>query len=165
METWADEALRVIRALWANAQPKYHSEWHHISGVTFTPETAQKPHPPIWVGGKSKRAMRRAVELGEGWHPNQLTPTQVAEGIEYMRRLCERRGRTDVPVVSMRLRVTFGDGGRGELPGSPEQIAARLREYEAVGVRHVAISFPEVSYAEAREQLERFALEVRPLLS
>ncbi len=163
----SDEHLRVIRALWSSTEPTYASDAFDIGGVSFSPETAQQPHPPIWIGGSSKRAMRRAVELGEGWHPNQAGPAQVAEGIEYMRRLSDARGRADVPAVSTRIRVAF-DGsarpGRVDLTGSPSEMAASIGRFERAGVVHMALSFPEVPFEEAIEQLDRFAAEVRPLV-
>ena len=163
----SDEHLRVIRALWSSTEPTYASDAFDIGGVSFSPETAQQPHPPIWIGGSSKRAMRRAVELGEGWHPNQAGPAQVAEGIEYMRRLSDARGRADVPAVSTRIRVAF-DGsarpGRVELTGNPSEMAASIGRFEQAGVVHMALSFPEVPFEEAMEQLDRFAAEVRPLI-
>ena len=163
----SDEHLRVIRALWSSAEPTYVSDAFDIGGVSFSPETAQQPHPPIWIGGSSKRAMRRAVELGEGWHPNQAGPVQVAEGIEFMRRLSDARGRADVPAVSTRIRVAF-DGsarpGRVDLTGNPSEMAASIGRFEQAGVVHMALSFPEVPFEEAMEQLDRFAAEVRPLV-
>ena len=161
----ADEHLRVIRALWSSAEPSYESDRFTIRDMSFSPETVQRPHPPIWIGGRSKRAMRRAVELADGWHPNQLEPEGVAEGMEYMKRLAERRGRSDVPVVSIRADVSFqgpGRPGRAEMVGEPKEIADRVHRYAEIGVRHVAISFPEVPFDEAMALLERFASEVKP---
>ena len=65
-----DESIRMIRALW-NGETSFESKVlnHRFSDIVFEPRPVQK-HVPIWIAGNSKAAMKRAVKLGDGWHPN-----------------------------------------------------------------------------------------------
>ncbi len=74
----SDEYLQLLRELWTNPTPNFQGEHFQISDVTFSPMPVQKPHPPIWVGGRSRRGVRRAVRYGDAWYPSQLPPAQVA---------------------------------------------------------------------------------------
>ena len=161
----SDEHLRVIRELWTNREPEFHSEHYHLSGVVFSPQPEQQPHPPIWIGGVSRRAIRRAVELGDGWHPNLRSFDELQAAVEYMGRLSARRGRAAPPVLSARSPVDF-DKAPGEtralLRGSNQEIADALRRYGEIGVTHLAINFPDVSMDQQLALMDRFAAEVMP---
>lgn len=74
-----DEALRLMKALWAG-EPFGEGDWK-LDGAVFEPLPERMPE--IWVGGKSDRAIRRALELGDVWHPSpSATPEQVRDGKE-----------------------------------------------------------------------------------
>ena len=81
----SDEYLQLLRELWTNPTPTFQGEHFQIADVTFSPMPVQKPHPPIWVGGRSRREVRRAVRYGDAWYPSQLPPAQVAVRVEHMR--------------------------------------------------------------------------------
>jgi alkanesulfonate monooxygenase SsuD/methylene tetrahydromethanopterin reductase-like flavin-dependent oxidoreductase (luciferase family) len=73
----ADEAIRIMRALW-RGEPSF--ERHYWSYRNATAEPHPSPQPEIWVGGSSERAIRRARELGDAWHPSRgSTPEHVRE--------------------------------------------------------------------------------------
>jgi probable F420-dependent oxidoreductase len=72
----ADDALRGIRASFAAERPAYSGNYHEWSGVVVEPCALQE-HVPIWVGGRSARSLRRAVELGDGWAPFGLAPSEI----------------------------------------------------------------------------------------
>ena len=157
----SDEHLRVIRELWTHPEPEFHSEHYHLSGVVFSPQPEQQPHPPIWIGGVS----HRAVELGDGWHPNLRPYDELQEAVEHMGRLSARRGRSAPPVLSARSPVDFDkrpDETRALLRGSSQEIAESIRRYEGLGVGHLAINFPNVPMDEQLQMVERFAAEVLP---
>ena len=57
--------LRAFKELWTSDNPTFDGECYRFSNLTFLPKPVQKPHPPLWVGGQSRRAIRRAAELGD----------------------------------------------------------------------------------------------------
>lgn len=72
----ADEAIRLMRSLWSGS-PRFDGEHWSFDNATFEPVPAKQPE--IWVGGPSSRAVRRARELGDAWHPTRTTlPDDVA---------------------------------------------------------------------------------------
>jgi probable F420-dependent oxidoreductase len=69
-----DEYLQAFRDLWTTAEPRFEGRFVKFAGILFAPKPIQKPHPPIWVGGESGAAMRRAARLGDGWYPIGSNP-------------------------------------------------------------------------------------------
>ena len=117
----SDEYLRVIREIWTHDQTSFSGRYFNFDKVYTSPRPVQQPGPPIWIGGRSKRAMRRAVELGDGWHPIGLNAQEMKEGRAYMARLCERRQIARVPAMSLRANLliegVLGAGGALRGPG------------------------------------------------
>jgi probable F420-dependent oxidoreductase len=74
-----DEALEVIRRCWEGGTFGWSGEWTSFKEIEFAPVPAQRPGPPIWVGGQSAPALRRAARFGDAWHPYGLTPQQVRD--------------------------------------------------------------------------------------
>ncbi len=65
----ADEILAAMHELWTSEEPSFHGEFYDIEGLAFEPKPLQRPRPPIYVGGNSKAALRRAARH-DGWQPN-----------------------------------------------------------------------------------------------
>jgi probable F420-dependent oxidoreductase len=143
-----DEALRVLRALWAGERD-FRGEYWSFDGVRLAP--LPEPAPEIWVGGLSRRSIRRARELGHVWHPN-------SGDIDNVRRAKELwpEGRV-VPRAGLR----FEPGASPSLAGPAEEIARRIETYRAAGAAGLVITFgsePEETVA----AMERFKREVAP---
>ncbi len=64
-----DEAILAIRAAWSGESVTMKGRAFDARANTMLPRPVQRPGPPIWIGGNSKRAIRRAVELADGWSP------------------------------------------------------------------------------------------------
>lgn len=64
-----DEYLDVMKVLWTTDNPRYRGEFVNFEDVVFDPKPIQRPHPPIWIGGSSMAALRRAARVGDGWAP------------------------------------------------------------------------------------------------
>ncbi|MDJ0866014.1 MAG: TIGR03619 family F420-dependent LLM class oxidoreductase [Myxococcota bacterium] len=88
-----DEALAVCQRLWTEPVVAHRGEFFEFEPVAFEPKPAQKPWPPILVGGESRPALRRAARLGDGWVGLEHTPTSVAGPIAALRRLRAETGR------------------------------------------------------------------------
>ena len=162
----SDEYLRLLKELWTNPTPSFQGQHFQFSDVTASPMPVQKPHPPIWIGGRSRRAIRRAAVLGDYWHPSQMPPKEVAKNITYMRQHSESVGREQPPRVSFRGTLNFtGDAATGQRPplhGSPEDVIADLQEYAEAGIDHTVLEIAGESYTDIFRSMERFMTEVKP---
>ena len=167
-----DEYIRIFKELRTSESPSFEGEYCSISDLSFLPKPVQEPHPPIWVGGESRRAMRRAAELGDGWQPIGTNnrhpladPEQLAAAMTRLDRYVEQAGRRkgSVEVIcrmhGYRLETNGGGADSAErptFPGSPAQIASDIRRYEEMGVSHLIASFvPVAQLASSREEMIR----------
>ena len=64
-----DEYIRAFKELWTSDNPSFEGKYCRFSNITFLPKPVQRPHPPIWIGGESPPALRRAARLGDAWYP------------------------------------------------------------------------------------------------
>ena len=170
-----DEYLELYRELWTNLNPEFKGEFAHASGYKFSPKPVQQPGPPIWVGGHSGPAIRRAARFGDAWLPiglrgtAGLEPDELKSKIQLLASLTEKAGRDPASIktcFSTDLGFDYGadNSERRTLSGSPEQIAQDIRRYAEVGVSYFLFSYRSGSVTEVLESMEQFASEVRPLV-
>ena len=95
-----DEYIRAFKELWTSDDPHFEGKYVSFDDISFLPKPVQKPHPPIWVGGESRPALRRTAELADGWYPLGSNPTfpmgtpeQLAAGLERLASYARRFGR------------------------------------------------------------------------
>ena len=170
----SNEYIRLFKELWTKEEPEFHGEFYNVSGAGFLPKPVQQPHPPIWVGGHTGPAIRRAAELGDGWMPIGLRPPAILEPEELavkiarLKRLTVEAGRPeDAVALCFSTYITFqANVGRDRqmMQGRPEQIAADLRQYQDLGVRNFIFGFAGDSVASQQEGMEQFSREVAPLI-
>ncbi|MCH9016686.1 MAG: LLM class flavin-dependent oxidoreductase, partial [Chloroflexi bacterium] len=140
----------------------------------FEPKPVQKPHPPIWIGGHTGPAIRRAAKYGDGWMPIGLRPPAILEPEELagkiarLRKLTVEAGRPEDAVsLTFSTGIVFNDSAGSNRPlmqGRPEQIAADLRQYQDLGVSNFIIGFQGATVPELQENMERFSREVMTLI-
>lgn len=174
-----DEYLRIFKELWTNDNPSFKGQYCRFDDLDFLPKPVQKPHPPIWVGGESRRALRRTARFANGWYPIAANPQfplaapqQLQAGLERLAAFAEAEGRTldefDIVyrVHEYHLRQTSGPARR-PFDGTADDIASDIRHFEALGVTHLVIDFTRQSrtLSEVLSHMEAFATQVRPLLS
>jgi probable F420-dependent oxidoreductase len=151
-----DEAIAVLKAVCGP------------DGGEFLPKPVQRPHPPLWIGGRSPAAVRRAARAGDAWHPSHLTVDELRREIPELRAECERAGRSadDVAVTTRRRLVRGPSAADGDpervLRGDARAIAATVAELEHVGVAHLIVEIPGESEGELLENLDWFGREVLP---
>ena len=87
-----DEAIQVIRLLWTQDEVTFQGEFYRLDRISVLTKPWQSP-PPIWIGGKSEAAMKRAARLGDGWIPSLITPDELGIGVEKVRELAGQSGR------------------------------------------------------------------------
>ena len=163
-----DEAIDAVRAALAEEFPSHTGERWQFEGLGQRPRPVQAP-VPIWVGGSSRAAMRRAAERGDGWLPQGPPEGGMEAGIRFVR---EHRAATrgDVPIVLGALSGPLHVGDpTWETPrcvrGAPEKLAAYLRTYADLGVDQIQVGFVSRSADELCDQIAAFAAEVAPLVN
>jgi probable F420-dependent oxidoreductase len=169
-----DEYIQLFKELWTKDNPDFQGEHYQLSESGFQPKPVQKPHPPIWIGGHTNPAIRRAAKYGDGWMPIGLRPPailepeELAEKITRLRRLTMEAGRPEDAVsLCFSTGVTFDDSPgatRRMMSGRAEQIAADLRQYQDLGIRNFILGFPGDSVAAVDEAMEQFSKQVMPLI-
>lgn len=182
-----DEAIEVIRRLWSEPNVTFAGRFARFSDVRLEPRPVQPGGPPIWVGGRSPAALRRAARLGDGWLPYLIDPDQYRSGWERIQAEARDAGRDLSNFMPAHLVFTYLDDdldaarqmaarrlGRAyrqpfeELVdrycalGPPETFQRKLEEFVAAGARHIILS-PVCPYDEVIGQLARYAGEILPL--
>jgi probable F420-dependent oxidoreductase len=170
-----DEYLRIWKACWTPGKVSFDGKFFSFSNMRISPKPLQQPHPPIWVGGSSPAALRRAAEFAQVWQP---TPTPLAALIErqaYLREACGRIGREEVPPTRMSFRVNFSaitgntvaaGSERATGQGTPAQVAEDIQRYrQEAGVDAFQINFNGChSLDQLLASMDCFMQEVKPLV-
>ena len=175
----AGEYVRAFKELWTAEKPAFEGRYVRFADLTFEPKPVQKPHPPIWFGGESPAALRRAATLGDGWYPIGSNPSHLVDTVERLsdalgrlRRYAEAAGR-DPSQIDVAYSAGWyddrgpkitPDGERRIFTGSPEQVTADIRAFEEIGVRHMMLGLQTGTLEATFERMERFASEVAPLV-
>lgn len=108
-----DEYIRAMKVAWTGEDFAFEGTGYSAVGNRMLPAPVQKPNPPILIGGNSKRAIRRAAELGDAWHPffnkplgaNTAKTATISDegdlkaGIDYLHQHCEKIGREVPPAI------------------------------------------------------------------
>jgi probable F420-dependent oxidoreductase len=169
-----DEYLRAMQELWTSPAPSFRGRYTQFDDMVFEPKPIQKPHPPIWVGGHSRAALRRAVEFGATWHPINRTPAELRAGRQELVRQSATRGRAVPPGITMRNDVRVLRAGEGAptsahpghvLAGEPASLVDQLTELTDCGVEHLVVEFLAADGAELDAQMMTFAERVRAKLA
>jgi len=138
-----DDALRALRAALPTNEPAYHGEFYSFGGLTVDP-CALQPHMPIWVGGRTKRSLRRAVTLADGWCPFGVSIDTAAEWLNAR----------DVPAG---FEVVLAAERPLDPLGRPEATKETLERMAAAGTTTVFAYFIHTSLEHYLEQLHALA--------
>jgi probable F420-dependent oxidoreductase len=147
----ADDAIRALRAAWARPEPAYSGEFYAFERFVVDP-CAVNPDTPIWIGGRTVRSLRRAVELADGWVPFGIPRADLGEMIARARdtdALAERAGRAGAPPFELVLQNEhpFDPGAE---PERVRDAAGRLRD---AGATILNVRFVHHSVEHYLEQL------------
>lgn len=173
----SDEYIKIFKELWTKEDPEFEGKYSKFSNIKFEPKPVQKPHPPIWIGGNSRRGIRRAAELGDAWHPTRPGLDELIEGTKYLRELALENGRDpdEIEVTARQpLRILeTGDTVTKKRPfiGTKSEIIQDIGSFIGAGVSHFVLDLfygvPELhgeDLGRMLETMERFAKEIRPEL-
>ncbi|MCX5265267.1 LLM class F420-dependent oxidoreductase [Streptomyces sp. NBC_00199] len=167
--TVLDETIDALRAaLGPDEFPSHHGKAYDFEGL------GQRPRPdqdrvPVWVGGSSPAAVRRAALKGDGWlpqgDPRDRLPAQI-ERIGRLRAEAGVEGPFTVGAITEPLYVgtPSWNVGRRTLTGPPQALAASLRAYPAMGVDQIQVRFRCRDRSELIDQITAFGAEVAPHL-
>ncbi|MET9907138.1 LLM class F420-dependent oxidoreductase [Streptomyces sp. NPDC006476] len=164
-----DESIDALRAaLGPEEFPEHHGKLYDFEGLGQKPRPAQE-HVPIWVGGSSPAAVRRAALKGDGWLPQGDPRDRLPEQIARLRRLREEAG-VERPLTigaitePLYVGTPAWETGRRTLTGPPDALAESLRAYRAMGVHQIQVRFRCRSRTELTDQMAAFGADVAPHL-
>lgn len=147
-----DEYLEVCRRLWRDDVASFDGAHYHLPPVRTGPKPAQRPWPPIWIGGNSEAAYRRVGRLGDGWLASRVTDAAGArEAIEAIHRHAEQAGR-DPGAIGLQSMVAPPprDAAGKTFYADHDAVVARVAALKAMGFGWVALNATAIFQAGAR---------------
>ncbi len=175
----SDEYLQIFKRVWTQDPATFAGEFYQFQAVHCQPQPAQKPHPPIWIGGHSRPALRRVAKYGDGWHPVganpavPLRPDELRPLLDDLKRLVAAEGR-DPGAVTISYKAPLYDVSQpGELEkqvglerrpfsGTTEQVVEDIFTYTRLGVSELIFDFRSESLGESLDRMEHFATVIKP---
>ncbi|MFV0298151.1 MAG: LLM class F420-dependent oxidoreductase [Hyphomicrobiaceae bacterium] len=171
----SNEYIRAFRAMWTEDNPAFDGEFVTVGNIMFEPKPAQRPGPPIWVGGEGKAARRRAATLGDGWYPTIRNPSEPLDDPQRFRTaladvhaICRASGRDpatlDVAIFAPNFNLGQASrdksGKRVTVTGAADDIAADIAAFRDAGVQHIIIGFESNDLSEAKDKVSSLTAEV-----
>ena len=150
---WAQtrDAVLAMKELWTKDESEYHGRYYDFSSVRSFPKPAQKPHPPLLVGGHAKSVFRRVVEWGDGWIPSNVTKEEVIRGCATLNEVARQAGRDP---SSLQVTLFASDG--------QFRNRTEIEELEEAGVGRVNITLLQTGGEGAMQDIEEIARQVLP---
>jgi probable F420-dependent oxidoreductase len=147
--TQTRDAIYAMKELWTKEESAYYGSYYNFPAVRSFPKPAQKPHPPVLLGGSSKYVYKRIAEWGDGWLPTGMKIDKIQEGWATITDLAQQKGRDP---KSLTL-IVFG---------APGQFRTRddLKSLEQIGVTHATIWLKKAGKTEAIAEVEELAKAV-----
>ena len=183
------ESIAVLRELWSGETASHHGPFFAFEDVRMLPPPRQVGGPPIWCGGRSEPALRRAGQLADGWLSYVVTPEIYASNLAKIAPAATAAGRTltrfgtghllfarlddsyekaldtATETLSVRSAMDFRQAARRYAAlGAQAQVAERIRAFHTAGARHIVIDLLGPN-EERSAQIEWFAETVLPLLA
>lgn len=188
-----DEMLSVMKRLWSEEHVSHRGRFFEFDDVTLLPQPVQKPHPPIWVSGRSEPAMIRAALHGDGWYPYLFTNRRLKHSNEMVRQFAAEAGREldgfhwglnqptaisnnadeamELAVRNVGERYVTPERSAEDIAralcvaGTPDDCARAMEAKIEAGVEHVNLGFLSPDADGLYRQMELFAEQVMPKFS
>ena len=169
------EYLRAFKELWTSSDPSFEGKYCNFSNISFLPKPLQRPHPPIWVGGESTPALKRAASLGTCWYPIGSNPrfpldntNRLSTHIERLRTYAEEFDRDpaeiDLAFSANWYNLTDSKNTQAErsrwFTGTSSEIADDIANLEKLGVNHLVLSFQGDTTTEILGKMSEFMEKV-----
>jgi probable F420-dependent oxidoreductase len=178
----SDEYLRIFKTLWTQDPAEFTGQFYQFKALHCLPQPVQKPHPPIWIGGHSRPALRRVATYGDGWHPVganpavPLRPQALSGALDNLKRLLQAEGR-DLDDVTISFKAPLYDISplgevekqtgleRRPFSGTTGQIVEDIATYAHLGVSELIFDFRSEALNESLDRMEHFATVIKPAVS
>lgn len=142
----ADDAMRALRAALSMREPSYHGPYYDFSGFVVDPH-ARQTHVPMWVGGRTARSLRRAVELGDGWAPFGLSSNELGA------MLARARDTSAWAARATPIDVLLQNEHPLDPAAVPDRVGEQLARFTEIGATGVNVRFVHHSPVHYSEQL------------
>jgi probable F420-dependent oxidoreductase len=153
-----EEQLAVARNLFTETHCSFSGKHYSYDDIAFYPKSSM----PVWCGGESRGAQRRAGAHGDAWFPYfaRVTPDELAERFTRVREAAESAGRNPEDVrlnccLAAEVTAEPVEQEPDRLRGTPEQVAEAIARFGDIGVGHLALQFLVGRYPERLDQMER----------
>ncbi|MEM2123439.1 MAG: LLM class F420-dependent oxidoreductase [Candidatus Bathyarchaeia archaeon] len=179
-----EESLEIIRGVWTQDRFTFKGSYYRVSDAFCTPKPVQKPHPPIWIGGRGDKTLKLVARYGDACNFSSLTPDECNKRLQVLAGYCEEYGRDPKKIVKSYMAITFFEddlaSAKGKirryleaLPtkavsevdesfyskrivGGPGECIEMIEEYRRAGIDYLILFFPDISV----DVLTRFSEEV-----
>ena len=164
-----DEYLQAIKECWTSERPQFEGEYVRFSDIAVNPKPPQQPHPPIFIGGNSRAAMRRAAVHGDGWIPWLITAEELPECIDYMRAQPEFEAKADrfeivMPTTSYNVEdYSHEEMGETRIAAERDEIMRDIEKLQKAGITVAQVMPPRVeTFEQCLEWVEWFDSDIIP---
>lgn len=158
-----NEAIKILRTCWrGQSNVSFHGEYYHFENMIFSPTPVQAGGPPLWVAGDSQKALKRAIGLSDGWHPNASSAMALKESLDDVKSIIQIRPFT----IAVRVAIQLGDHHTPEqstiISGNTEQIIQQIYDYQNAGMNYAVLHFRVNSQSERERAIKQFMQEIAP---
>ena len=168
----SDEYVMIFKRLWSPGPVSFQGQFYQFDPVRCEPLPIQKPHPPIWIGGHSKVALRRTARYADGWHPigtvatAELRPPEFGAALDDLKRMTDAEGR-DFSALTLAFVARLHESStaidspdRMPFSGSAAQLIDDVEAYRRLGVSHLSFDFRGAELSQTLDRMAWFAQEV-----
>ncbi|AKU11429.1 luciferase family protein [Azoarcus sp. CIB] len=164
-----DEYLKALKEVWTSEHPKFHGDFVKFDNILVEPKPIQKPHPPIFIGGNSQAAMRRAAVHGDGWIPWLVTAEDLPGCIAYMKSLPayeEKADRFEILVTTTAYKVedySHAEKGETEVSADRDSVLREIEALQKAGATSVQVMPPKLeTFEQCLDWIEWYDQEIIP---
>jgi probable F420-dependent oxidoreductase len=139
------EHVLAMKELWTKDEASFDGEFVKFDRVWSWPKPAQKPHPPIILGGESDYTLKRVIEYCDGWFPRPRGGFDAVQGVARLRQMAEKAGRDPATITT----IVFGAANDAKI----------LESYDKAGIQSALLAIPD----DSRDEILRYLDKIAPL--
>lgn len=171
----SDEYLTIFKTLWTQDKPEFKGDYAEFNDIQFYPKPVQKPHPPLWIGGESGPAIRRAARYGDTWYPIGANPrhplntiARLSAGIDKLKQAAEKIDRDPATITTAYWanwykedqQISTDTGERHLFSGSDQAVIDDIARLQELGIEDLLFNFQRATLETSLASMERFSDEV-----